>query len=212
MTIVTHELDKINNSYKRFYQKLIPCNCEVCKTSQNPNFYTFETLKKFHKHRQKEIQCQESFEMVNVLQLIDDVIDQSKIPEQETIRPGNYTIKAEHIDIKHIYVEQPTIGMTNQPPPDNFQPKVKLPWLSGMFYLLMFEVVFISIAIFAGKLPIYSLILVVIATILIIVLIGVLQLRQDERLSDESTVELIKMVFEQLPVISNLIEKLKGDS
>ena len=81
-----------------------------------------------------------------------------------------------------------------------------------MFYLFLFVVVFNTIAISAGNLPLYSLIVVVLATSFIIVLLGVLQLRQDERLSDESTVELIKMVLEQLPIIGNLIEKFKGDS
>ena len=45
MTIVTHELDKINNSYNRLkYQKLIPCNCETCNNSQNPFPYEFKKL------------------------------------------------------------------------------------------------------------------------------------------------------------------------
>ena len=75
LTIVSHEIDKINHSYKRLnYQKLIPCNCEKCKNSKNPHFYIFEILRKFLNHRQEKIQCQESFKMVNVLGLIDDVI------------------------------------------------------------------------------------------------------------------------------------------
>ena len=86
MTIITNELDKINNSYKRLkYQKLIPCNCNVCQSNPNPHFYNFETLKKFLEHRQKKIQCQESFEMVNVLGLMDDVIMRNKQDQDNNV-------------------------------------------------------------------------------------------------------------------------------
>ncbi|MEA5627555.1 COR domain-containing protein [Nostoc sp. UHCC 0251] len=79
MTIVTHELDKIHESYKRLkYNKLIPCNCETCKDRQEPHFYPFEILRKFVADKQKCIQCQKSYQMVDVLSLIDDVIDRGK--------------------------------------------------------------------------------------------------------------------------------------
>ena len=76
MTIITHEIDKINESFnKRLkYQKLIPCNCLKCKSSSNKYFYDFKTLKKFIRDSQRQIQCQESYQMVDVLSLIDDVI------------------------------------------------------------------------------------------------------------------------------------------
>jgi len=80
LTIVTYELDKIHDSYQRLkYNKLIPCNCATCKDSQNPYFYPFEVLQKFRGARQQLIQCQQSFQMVNVLGLIDDVLDERRI-------------------------------------------------------------------------------------------------------------------------------------
>ncbi|MEH1872769.1 COR domain-containing protein [Nostoc sp.] len=79
MTIVIHELDKIHDLYKRLkYNKLIPCNCHTCKDSQEPHFYPFEILRKFVVDKQEGIQCQKSYQMVNVLDLIDDVIDRGK--------------------------------------------------------------------------------------------------------------------------------------
>ena len=76
MTIVTYEIDSINNTYKRLkYKKLIPCNCKVCKANQNCHFYKLEVLKSFIEKEQEKIQCQESCEMVNVQNLIDDVIN-----------------------------------------------------------------------------------------------------------------------------------------
>ena len=75
MTIVAHEINKISDSYNRLkYSKLIPCNCEICQNSQYPHFYSYETLKKFINNRQRDIQCQNSFKMIDVRGLIDDVI------------------------------------------------------------------------------------------------------------------------------------------
>ncbi|MBG1245009.1 COR domain-containing protein [Nostoc sp. NZL] len=79
MTIITHELDKIHNSYKRLkYNKLIPCNCNTCKDSQEPHFYPFEILRQFVADKQERIQCQKSYQMIDVLGLIDDVMDRYK--------------------------------------------------------------------------------------------------------------------------------------
>ena len=80
MTIVTYEIDKINNSYQRLkYQKFIPCNCSTCEDNQSPHFYDFQILRKFLADQQEAIQCQLSYEMVNVRGLIDDVVDRQQI-------------------------------------------------------------------------------------------------------------------------------------
>lgn len=77
MTIVMYELDIIHAAYsKRLkYDRLISCNCTECRlVSKNPYFYRFETLQRFTEDKQEEIQCQQSYRMVNVRSLIDDVI------------------------------------------------------------------------------------------------------------------------------------------
>ena len=82
LTIVTHELDKIHNSYKRLtdkYQKLIPCNCSTCKGSQAPHFYKLIDLKRRFEKRVPKVQCEISYENVEVLSLIDDVGERSNI-------------------------------------------------------------------------------------------------------------------------------------
>ena len=52
--------------------------------------------------------------------------------------------------------------------------------------------------------PLYTLAIILVAGILFVPLIGVLQLRQDDRLSQESFVELVKLVIGQLPLIGKL--------
>ncbi len=86
LTIILHELDKIHSSYNRLkYQKRIPCNCDKCRQSKEPEFYPFETLRQFMTEQQNRIQCRRSFKMVLVRSLIDDVIDRksSFFPEND---------------------------------------------------------------------------------------------------------------------------------
>ncbi len=48
LTIVVYELDKIHAAYHGLeLQKLIPCNCDKCRQSQEPEFYPFEVLRQF---------------------------------------------------------------------------------------------------------------------------------------------------------------------
>lgn len=88
LTIIRYELEKIHASYERLkYSQLIPCNCEICKGSQDPHFYEFEILRKFLEDRQKTIQCQTSYQMVNVRSLIDDVMDEHVQPNSKHDKP-----------------------------------------------------------------------------------------------------------------------------
>ncbi|MGK7893497.1 MAG: COR domain-containing protein [Xenococcus sp. (in: cyanobacteria)] len=84
LTIVTHEIDKINESYNRLkYQKLIPCNCETCKNSQNPYAYKFKKLLERIANKQFTIQCDNPpYNQVQVLSLIDNAIDINQLISQ----------------------------------------------------------------------------------------------------------------------------------
>ena len=74
MTIIMHELDNIHLTYNKLkYHKLIPCNCNECKPSREPHFYQFERLQKFIEDQQEQIQCQQSYKMIDVKRLVDDV-------------------------------------------------------------------------------------------------------------------------------------------
>ncbi|MEH1819178.1 MAG: COR domain-containing protein [Nostoc sp.] len=226
MTIVTHELDKIHDSYQRLkYNKLIPCNCDTCKDSQEPHFYPFEILRQFVADRQERIQCQKSYQMVNVLGLIDDVMDRKELLKAEQQMGGdflpNYSeTRRENVVVTINNVIQPSKQENNfmtepSKQEDNSKPEVQvtLPFAfrNGMFYLFVFVVVFCLIAFFGGSLPFHYLALAIIGTAIFIVLIGVLQLRQDDRLSEKSFVDLTKMVLEQLPLISNIIKQFQGN-
>ncbi|MDY6899830.1 MAG: COR domain-containing protein, partial [Cyanobacteriota bacterium] len=74
ITVVNHELEKNHRSYERLeYKTLVPCNCSDCIGSENPYTYALENLRRRLEKGRKEIECDRSFEMVNVRRLIDDV-------------------------------------------------------------------------------------------------------------------------------------------
>jgi HSP20 family molecular chaperone IbpA len=74
LTTIRHELGKIHDSYDRLkYKTRVPCNCTHCKGSQNPYFYTLETLHNFLDRGQPRIQCYESGDDVEVRALVGDI-------------------------------------------------------------------------------------------------------------------------------------------
>ncbi|MGF1991008.1 MAG: COR domain-containing protein [Nostoc sp. ZfuVER08] len=78
MAVITHELEKIHNSYERLqYQTLVPCNCKTCKDRPTPHSYFLEKLNKRLNAGRYQIECENSYEMVDVRRLIDDVMLQS---------------------------------------------------------------------------------------------------------------------------------------
>ncbi len=212
LTVVTYELDKIHASYPRLkYNKLIPCSCATCKGNQEPHFYDFEILRKFAADR-KEIQCLKSYDMVDPLGLIDNAIGRENFLKAEQSKYGDFAISG---NVENVVIYQGVGVVENHPESKNHpkpEPNVTLPFAfrNGLFYLFLFVIIFYSVAIFAGILPLYSLAFVIISTVIIIALIGALQLRQDNRLSEKSFIELMKMVLEQLPLIGNLMKQFKG--
>jgi Leucine-rich repeat (LRR) protein/GTPase SAR1 family protein len=73
---IRHEFHKIHASYERLqYQELIPCNCAICKNTQTPYTYTLQSLLKRLENRKFTVECDESYESVNVRRLIYEVIE-----------------------------------------------------------------------------------------------------------------------------------------
>jgi internalin A len=77
MAVVTYELEKIHNSYKPLQpQTLVPCNCEICKNLPTPHSYSLDSLRNRLNASRYKIECDKSYEMVDVRRLIDDVMFQ----------------------------------------------------------------------------------------------------------------------------------------
>jgi len=70
LAIIDHELDRIHRGYPRLrMNRLIPCRCLRCAEQQDPHFYPYEVLTRFARDG-KPIQCPQSYEMVDVRELI----------------------------------------------------------------------------------------------------------------------------------------------
>jgi translation initiation factor 1 (eIF-1/SUI1) len=187
LTIVTHELDKIHNSYKRLadkYQKLIPCNCNTCKGSQNPHFYEFANLKRRYQNRKYTVECDISYQDVHVLGLINDMGGNSQLQDLRS----NYDVDEKF----------------------KFPLYIKSSWAFMTLYLLVF-IAIVNLTFFSIRISISLLIFIVIFGIIPISFIGAFQLRQDERLSELSFMELVKLVISQLPIISTISRKFFRD-
>jgi len=77
MTLIMEELDKINSQFAKMkVEKLIPCNCNQCKTDSKPYFHQFGDLKRRIEKGKKEVECTNSYEMISVRGLIDEVINE----------------------------------------------------------------------------------------------------------------------------------------
>jgi Leucine-rich repeat (LRR) protein len=206
LEVITDQLDEIHDSFKQLkVKKLIPCNCDVCKDSQNPHFYDLNKLRERLANRKDDIECDKPpYNQANVLSLIDDIGNREKLiytPKEHDFKVNHTTIN-NYGTIQDLDLQQGNNTMTEKSP-DSKPIKVKSAWANGSFYLFVFVVVVAGIGFLGKQLDFIVLCVVVIAGVLFIPLIGALQLKQDDRLKDESFVALMKMVIGSLPLIGN---------
>jgi hypothetical protein len=85
LEVITDKLDEIHASFNQLkVKKLIPCNCDVCKDSQNPHFYDLNKLRERLANRKDNIECDKPpYNQVKVLSLIDDIIGRDNFFNQE---------------------------------------------------------------------------------------------------------------------------------
>ncbi len=75
LAIILDSIDRINLTYSNLkVKKLIPCNCEICKTEESKHYFEYNLLKQCLVHNIKEERCNRSFKMVKILPLIDDIL------------------------------------------------------------------------------------------------------------------------------------------
>jgi hypothetical protein len=199
LTQVAYELEKIHRTYKELrYRTLIPCNCAACSIDVDPHFHSYDVLKKFSGDGEEYIQCQKSYKMVRVRSLIDDVQEITDSEEHRKRKDSTFMFTA---PIQHLIIDQ-SGGAEIMPTANPDKVAVTSAWANGLFYVFLFTVVFILLGYFAQALPFYTMVLVIFGGILLIPLVGALQLRQDERVSERSFMELIGLVIGQLPLLS----------
>ncbi|WP_236507636.1 COR domain-containing protein, partial [Tychonema sp. BBK16] len=82
---IRHELWKIHATYddRLKYKEFIPCNCHQCQGSQDPHLYDFEKLRRRLDNYIYEVQCEKSYQMVQVRRLMEDFPDNLQQWEQK---------------------------------------------------------------------------------------------------------------------------------
>lgn len=196
LAIVAYELDRIHATYKGLqFTKLIPCNCNACEKSADPHFYPLETLRKFTQDRQDLIQCHKSYEMVRVHRLLTDV----NVPSEQA--GGEVSQFVFQGPVAKVVVHQRSKEVSGMVANDQSPSPGRSAWANGSFYLFTLLSVAAAFGVLARTVPIYVLPAVLIAAILVVPLIGVLQLRQDDRIKDKPFLEVMRLVIRQLPLV-----------
>ena len=76
MTVISDEFDELHRQFEGLkVTKLIPCYCDKCQQEKVPYLYEFKKLAKRKMDGRPTVECEVSYEQVNVLRLIDDVLD-----------------------------------------------------------------------------------------------------------------------------------------
>lgn len=79
--------------------------------------------------------------------------------------------------------------------------RLRSPWFSGLFYLTV-AIVIISLLLVVGRLsPWWAFPLVVLGAILLVSVVGALQMRQDDHLSERGFLKLMADVLRRLPLV-----------
>jgi GTPase SAR1 family protein len=215
LEVITDQLDEIHASFKQLkVKKLIPCNCSTCKGNLEPHFYDLAELRDRISHKKENIECKKPpYNEVNVLSLIDDIGKRDKLiaSPKEYEKLATPTIINNFLSpIQEFNLQQSQQGdnTMSEKSPDPQPIKVKSAWANGSFYLVIFIVVVAGIGFLGSNLPFPVLCVVIIAGVLFVPIIGALQLKQDDRVKDETFLELMKLVIGQLPLIGNPLNKL----
>ncbi len=76
LSVVAADLDALNDSFEGLRGKVdrrIPCNCKQCRAVSDPYFFEQKALLRRKEHNVRKVQCERSFEEVDVLELFDGV-------------------------------------------------------------------------------------------------------------------------------------------
>jgi internalin A len=76
LSVIAADLDALNDSFQGLRDKVdkrIPCNCKLCRTATVPVFFEQKALLRRKEHNFLKVQCDNSFNEVDVLELLDGV-------------------------------------------------------------------------------------------------------------------------------------------
>ncbi|MEY2563641.1 MAG: hypothetical protein QOH88_1834 [Verrucomicrobiota bacterium] len=198
LSIIRHQIDEIHRTLNEpRVNEMVPCNCAVCHSGV-PHLFPYRTLEAYIAKRIPEIRCDKSLENVSIRELLADVFVSEASKENAAYIGASLNIG--HID--HIHIEEHTMK-----PDKSTEVRASNPWISGSFYLLLLVVVFAVLLAASRILSPWWLPLLILGGLLLISVVGALQLRNDDRLTDASFVKLIQLAFKQIPFLGKLASR-----
>jgi hypothetical protein len=115
-----------------------------------------------------------------------------------------YLLAEKEADKVHNFFAAPVIfntGGTNQQTINLSNMQKNNPWISGSFYLIAAVIILSLLLVAAKMISIIALPIIIIGGLIIFSVIGAYQLRNDEKLSEKSFLELMQLSFKQIPFI-----------
>ena len=81
--------------------------------------------------------------------------------------------------------------------------KLRSPWFSGLFYLTVVVVIVMMLLVVGRVLALWALPLVILGAVFLVSVVGALQMRQDDQLSERGFLRLMADVFRRLPLLTS---------
>jgi internalin A len=180
-------------------KQMVPCICPMCRDSV-PSFFSYDVLRRYREKNVKGIRCERSLEVVAVDLLLTGVyatheIEAEWVPAAPSSGEGGRVYYVQH------YHEGKGDAMASQ---DEVSKPARSPWASGGFYLVAFLAVISGLGALGNWLSGWVFPLVMVGGLLTLSVIGALQLKHDERLSEEGFLKLMAIALKSLPLLRKL--------
>jgi internalin A len=98
LSVVSSDLDSLNESFQGLrdkVDKLVPCNCKLCRAGSSPHFFEQKDLLRRKEHGRLKVECPTSYEQMDVLELLDG-LRLDKLPgwaSEEPVKQSPRTIR-----------------------------------------------------------------------------------------------------------------------
>lgn len=201
LSVVRREMAYIHKTLNNpDVRQMLPCICDECRAG-DPFFFEYQRVHRYYVKGMTEIVCDKSVEKVPIGRLLTGVFSPAELLSPLAVGP----LKTEDKKVFYVenYYENAGDDMKSE---QKSQAPIKSPWVSGSFYLLA-AVVLITLLAAVGKVLSYWVLpVIVIGGLLLITVVGALQLRQDDRLSEKSFVTLMKLALRQMPLLGKAVK------
>lgn len=177
----------------KVFQK-VPCNCEECKESPSPYEHDYDKILKFKNKNGDEAlsQCGNSGESIRVQQLLDGVFKNEEMGGGmgQKGEPGPIHYHKHYYNGNNGNMQDPNSNSPTNNPDSLFAYLAALVIVAGVIIVLL------------NVVDIYKALVGIVAIVILLVMLGALQLRNDDKLSEKSFLDLMFVVLKKIPPLN----------